>query len=190
MVTHHASRLDLTMQLHMAQAILLTGSPGCGKTTLLQRVLAQLREPVGGFYTQEIRESGGRTGFGITTLDGQQGVLASVKIKSPKRVGRYGVNLSDLDGLAARSIEEAVSSKKIVLIDEIGPMEILSERLRKAVMNALQSESPILGTIVKRSLPFTDQIKVMPQVTVIEVSRDNREDLVGQILSFFQRGSS
>ncbi len=174
----------------MAKAILLTGNPGCGKTTVLQRVVARLTQSAGGFYTQEIRQRGVRKGFGVTSLDGRKGVLASVEVKSPKKVGKYGVNLSALDEVAARSIEEAVAAKKIVVIDEIGPMEILSERFRNAVMSALRSESLILGTIVRRSLPFTDEIKAMPHVTVIEVNRENREELVGQILSLLQRGSS
>jgi nucleoside-triphosphatase len=171
----------------MGKAVLLTGNPGCGKTTLLRHIVARLHVPAGGFYTQEIREGGVRKGFGITTLDGRQGILASGDIRSSKKIGRYSVNLSALDDIAAKAIEDAISSRKLIVIDEIGPMEILSERFRNAVLNSLQSDSVILGTIVKRSLPFPDQVKAMPQVTVIEVRRENKEELENQLNSLIER---
>ncbi len=170
----------------MSKAILLTGAPGCGKTTLIRRIVAQLSAPAGGFYTQEIREHGARKGFEMVTLDGQRGILAHVDIRGPKRVGKYGVNISVIDALAVASIRQAVDERKVVVIDEIGPMEILSERFCQAVLQTLESDSVVLGTIVKRSTPFTDQIRARPGVTVIEVRPENREALLAHILGSLQ----
>jgi nucleoside-triphosphatase len=170
----------------MSKAILLTGSPGCGKTTLVRRVVDLLAGPVGGFYTQEIREGGVRKGFAIITLDGRQGILAHVDIRGRKRVGKYGVDTTALDALGVDAIQKAVAEGGIVVIDEIGPMEIMSDRFRQAVLRALQSEASVLGTIAQRSTPFTDQIKSMPGVTLIEVRRDNQEALLPHILTLLQ----
>lgn len=166
----------------MRQVILLTGEPGCGKTTLIRQVLADLSLPVGGFYTQEVREGEIRKGFEIVTLDGRRAILAHINIRGPKRVGKYGVNLAALDGLAVTSLQQAVNSHKIVIIDEIGPMELLSDRFRDAVMRTMQSDATVVGTIVKRSNPFADQIKSLPHVILIEVHPDNRDTLVSHIL--------
>ena len=172
----------------MGIAILLTGRPGCGKTTLTRKIIDHLSIPVGGFYTQEIREPetasapGVRTGFEIFTLDGKRGTLAHIKNHSPVRVGKYGVNLDDLDNLAVKAIQDTVSANKLVVIDEIGPMEIASISFRQAVLEALESKSTVLGSIVQRSTPFTDQIKRMPQVMLVEINTTNRDALVGQIL--------
>ena len=103
-----------------------------------------------------------RKEFEIATLDGRRDVLAHVDIKNSKRLGKYGVNLPALDDIAASSIEDAVAAREIVVIDEIGPMEISSKRFRDAVMHALQSESLVLATIVKRSTPFTEKTKQCP----------------------------
>jgi nucleoside-triphosphatase len=152
----------------MCNAILLTGRPGCGKTTLIRKIIDHLSIPVGGFYTQEIREPGiasalgARTGFEIFTLDGKRGTLAHIKIHSPVRVGKYGVNLEDLDNLAVKAIQDAVRTGGLVVIDEIGPMEIASVSFRQAVLEALESKSTVLGSIVQRDAPYTDQIKRMP----------------------------
>lgn len=166
----------------MRQVILLTGEPGCGKNTLIQRMLADLSLPAGGFYTQEVREGGTRKGFEIITLDGRRAILAHVNIRGPKKVDKYGVNLAALDGLAVISLQQAVNVHKIVIVDEIGPMELLSERFREVVMRTMQNDATVLGTIVKRSNPFTDQIKSLPQVTLIEVHPDNRQALVSHVL--------
>ena len=174
----------------MGQAILLTGNPGCGKTTLIQRVIAQLSTPASGFYTQEIRERGIRKGFEIVTLDVRRGILAHSNIHGPPKVGKYGVNISALDMIAVVSIQAAVAEHKIVIVDEIGPMEILSERFREAVMYALHGDKTLFGAIVKRSISFTDQIKSMPNVTVLEVRRENRDALVDHILALMKHRSA
>jgi nucleoside-triphosphatase len=166
----------------MLKAILLTGSPGCGKTTLIRRVVDSLSTPAGGFYTQEMREHGTRKGFEIVTLDGRRGILAHVDVRSSKRIGKYGVDIAALDRLAVGAMRKAVAGGCLVVIDEIGPMELLSPAFREAVLEALAGEGGVLGTIARRSLPFADRVKAMPGVRLIEVRRDNREALLPHIL--------
>ena len=172
----------------MSRAILLTGAPGSGKTTVIRRAVSQLDGPVGGFYTQEIRSHGVRQGFEIITLEGRRGTLAHVNLRGRERVGKYGVDVAAVDRLAVTAIEKAIAAEGIVVIDEIGPMEIVSERFRQAVLAAVDSEAKVLGTIVLRGLPFTDQIKAMPGVTLLQVRRDNQEALLAQILGLLRAG--
>jgi len=167
----------------MSSAIFLTGAPGSGKTTLIRRVLDRLDRPAGGFYTQEIRAHGVRKGFEIVTLDGRRGTLAHVDIRGGPRVGKYGVDVAAVDRLAVTAIREAIAACGLVVIDEIGPMEILSERFQEAVLEALHSPSPVLGTIVQRSQPFAGRVKALPGVTLLQVRRDNQDALLAQILA-------
>jgi nucleoside-triphosphatase len=166
----------------MTSAILLTGSPGCGKTTAIKRILAQLSRPAGGFYTEEVREGGTRNGFKIVTLDGREGMLAHVNIQSSARIGRYGVDTRVVDSIAVDSIRHALAEKRLVVIDEIGPMEIFSGAFCQAVMDALASDSVVLGTIVKRRNMFADKIKALPNITLIEVTTVNRDRMVHEIV--------
>jgi nucleoside-triphosphatase len=171
----------------MKRVFLLTGSPGSGKTTAIQKTLSLLSCEAGGFYTEEIREGGRRTGFALITLDGRSGVLAHVRIRGAPRIGKYGVDLSVMDGIAVDCLTRAMTEKDIVVIDEIGPMELLSRRFRDVAMQVLESEVLVLGSIAKRRIEFTDAIKRHPNVRIVEIDRANREQLPTDIVDWIQK---
>jgi nucleoside-triphosphatase len=173
----------------MTQKVLLTGRPGCGKTTLIKRVVNDLARPAGGFYTEEIRERGARVGFKIVTTDGKEAVFANVNFPAtaePQRLGKYGLDLSALEIIAVVAVRAAVRARQLVVIDEIGPMEIRSAMFRDVVIEAFDSDAPILATITARSFPFIDAIKKRSDVTIIEVGRSNRDQLVSDLSDQFK----
>lgn len=167
----------------MHAKILLTGHPGCGKTTLIRKVIAQIPGPIAGFYTQEMRSAGKRVGFSLLTLDGQQSVLAHVDIRSGHRIAKYGVDITIIDELAVPALYQGIEENCLVVIDEIGPMEILSPRFRQAVLDVLESPVRVLGTIVRRSISYTDSLKARSNVELINVRMDNREELVQDLIA-------
>jgi nucleoside-triphosphatase len=169
----------------MGKKILLTGRPGCGKTTLIKRLVKQLPLSAGGFYTEEIRTCGERVGFKIVTLDGKDGVFAHVNFKTQQRLGKYGLDLSPLETIGIEAVRKAVRGGELTVVDEIGPMEIRSPIFRDVVNEALNSRAPLLGTITARPFPFTDAIKKRHDVTLIEVCWDNREQLVSELSDRF-----
>jgi len=168
--------------------VLLTGRPGCGKTTLIKCVVNKLARPAGGFYTEEIRERGARVGFKIVTLDGKEALLAHVDFKTTERVGKYGLELSALENIGIEAVRAAFRARQLVVIDEIGPMEIQSPIFRDVVNEALDSGAPVLATVTARSFPFTDTIKKRPDVTLIEVRLRNRGQLVSKLSAQFNKG--
>jgi nucleoside-triphosphatase len=167
----------------MRDAILLTGPPGCGKTTAIRRVLEDLETEAHGFFTQEMREGGRRIGFKLITLDGREGVLAHTDIGGASRVGKYGVDLLVMDGIAVDAIRAGIAAGGLIVVDEIGPMELLSAQFRLAVIEALEADLPLLGTIMRRRSPFADRIKARQDVRLIEMRRGSTEPIVKQILA-------
>jgi nucleoside-triphosphatase len=179
-------RIARSARREVKRKILLTGRPGCGKTTLIKRVVKELALPAGGFYTEEMRERGGRVGFKIITLQGKEAVLAHVDFKTAQRVGKYGLDLSGLETIGVEALRTGMRTRRLVVVDEIGPMELRSRIFRDAVSEALDSGAPILATISARSFPFTNALKRRRDVTVIEVRASNREQLVAELSDQFR----
>ena len=167
--------------------ILITGRPGVGKTTLIKKLAEALGDSAGGFYTEETREGGVRTGFSLTTLDGKHGVLARVGAEGPHRVGKYAVDLSDLETIGVPAVRSAVEARGIVLIDEIGRMELFSRTFRNAVVDALDSICAVVATIQMRSERFLDSVRSRDDVEIIEVTLQNRDLIVESLYSAVRR---
>lgn len=159
--------------------LFVTGRPGIGKTTVIERVLDILDIDAGGFYTRELLDDDGRrVGFSIVGLHGGKGVLAHVDHEGPFRVGKYGVNCEDLERVGVRAIDEALTSSEIIVMDEIGRMELCSQAFQEAVGRALSSPTPVLGTIQDRTNPFLDSVRARADVKILRVNTGNRECLV------------
>jgi nucleoside-triphosphatase len=171
----------------MASVYLLTGKPGTGKTTVIRQALAGATAKAGGFYTEEVRSGGNRLGFHIVTLDGQEAILSHVDNRSRYRVGKYGVDISNLDGIAVAAIERAIDHSDLIVIDEIGKMELFSTRFREAVLKAMASGKKVLGTIMLASHPFADDIKHRLEVRLIEVTRNNYQQVLKEIIDWLNR---
>ncbi|RLF48124.1 MAG: AAA family ATPase [Thermoplasmata archaeon] len=167
--------------------ILLTGKPGCGKTTLIKQIIEELGLDAGGFYTLEIRREGKREGFKIITLDGKEGLLAHVNIRSPYRVSKYGVDIKNLEEIGVKSILDALEKNKVIVIDEIGKMELFSEQFRNAVLAALDSQSKVLATIMLAANPFADEIKKRQDVKLFYLTPENRKKVKEEIKAIFQQ---
>ena len=97
----------------MNRKVLLTGRAGCGKTTLVRRVVNEVAQSAGGFYTEEIRERWERVGFKIVTLDGKEGVFAHVNLKTQQRLGKYGLDLSPLETIGIEAVRKAVRDREL-----------------------------------------------------------------------------
>ncbi|HYN89959.1 MAG TPA: nucleoside-triphosphatase [Ardenticatenaceae bacterium] len=165
--------------------ILLTGAPGAGKSTVIQKVLGRLGARAAGFYTREVRSAGERTGFEIVTTGGEVAWLATKRqeVAFAREVSFHGyrVNLDALDLVAAPALLDATRQGKVVVVDEIGPMEIFSESFCRAVRVLRDGDATVVGTVVERPNAFADAVKAHPRVRVVPVTRENREALAVRI---------
>jgi nucleoside-triphosphatase len=163
--------------------VLLTGPPGCGKTTAVVKIVAALDQRVrmAGFYTEEIRAAGRRVGFRWHRLDGRTGTLAHVKVKSPHHVSKYGVDLASFEGQAVSILNPEMSDVDLFVIDEIGKMECFSEKFVEAIRRLLQSHKSVLATVAERGPGLVQQVKSYPGVELLPLSRGNREEVIRQV---------
>jgi len=163
--------------------ILVTGRPGCGKTTLVKKVTGELRVTARGFFTEEIREGGSRVGFVVKTFGSGEGILAHIDYRGGHMVGKYGVDVVSFENLVLPELEEAISSGGLIVIDEIGRMELFSRKFQDAVVRALDAENPFLGVIKERGNGFVNGIKDRADVRLFTLTRENRRTLTREVMT-------
>ncbi|MEW6569782.1 MAG: NTPase [Nitrospirota bacterium] len=162
--------------------IIITGQPGIGKTTLIKRLSEELKayKPAG-FYTAEIREEGDRKGFELVSLDGRKGLLSHVEIKSPFRVGKYGVDVRGfeefLDFIHFFELETG-----LVIIDEIGKMECFSNKFIRLLKDIFNSEKIVIATIAIKGGGFIAETKNRQDVLLFKITCQNRDSIITEVL--------
>ena len=163
--------------------ILLMGLPGCGKTTAILKIIAGLEhKKLAGFYTQEIREKNIRKGFRWRRLDGPEGILAHIDIKSPFKVGKYRVDVVGFERSVVSVLDVDKTDADLFIIDEIGKMECLSEKFVTAVRRLFASEKPVLATVAQKGAGLISEIKNYPGTKIFNLSRQSYDKTIAEIL--------
>ncbi len=168
--------------MSQSNKILLTGLPGCGKTTAVMTIFKKLNpRKVAGFYTKEIRHGDIRQGFSWKRLDGPAGTLAHVGIKGRFKVGKYGVDVAGFEKFVV-PILDTESDAKIFIIDEIGRMECLSHKFTAAVRRLFSSEKTVLATVAQKGSGLISEVKNYPGVKLFNLTRHGNEKVITEIL--------
>jgi nucleoside-triphosphatase len=170
----------------MTRILILTGAPGVGKTTVLTKTVDALKikgVSVGGIVTHEVRKSNVRVGFQILDLtNNKHGWLAHVDGEGSLRVGKYHVNINDLDNIGAVAITQALEKSDVIVIDEIGPMGLFSQKFKQVVTQALEGKKVVLMVVHgKAKDPLVTQVKRRVDAEIFNVTFSNRENLTEQL---------
>jgi len=188
--------------------ILLTGLPGCGKTTAVMKIISNLDpDKIAGFYTQEIREnnthtrlgeapSRSRKGFSWTCLpgsagtpwpdgDGPTGTLAHVNIKSSHKVGKYGVDVADFEKSVLPVLDIEHSNAELFIIDEIGKMECFSEKFVAAIRLLFSSDKSVLATVAKKGKGLISEVKNHQDTQLFNLTNQSRDKIIADISQTF-----
>jgi nucleoside-triphosphatase len=179
--------------LSKSAKILLTGQPGCGKTTAVMEIIENLKcEKVAGFYTEEIRQNNTRKGFGWKRLDGADGILAHTDIKGPFRVGKYGVDVAGFEKSVVPILDVEQTDAELFILDEIGKMECLSKKFVTTIRRLFASNRSVLATVAKKGTGLISEVKNYPGTKLFNLTHKARDKTIAeilQILSFLKRPS-
>ena len=169
----------------------ITGLPGAGKTHALRRVIEMLEQDekvIGGMLTEPIMENNDRMGFNVIDwMTKEEGTLAHVNIDSKVVVGKYGIDLEMLEKIGVNAIHRAVEEAELIIIDEVGKMEVESIRFIEAVRLALETDKPLILTLHKKSRnPLLQDIRRRDDVRILEVTPINRNLLPYKIIKLLK----
>ena len=179
----------------MKSNILITGPPAIGKTTLVKRLFDRLTDfQPAGFYTEEIRRKGQRSGFLLKSPEGIEegieGILSHVDIQSPYRVSKYGVDVHGFEELLDK-IKLDSPKTGLVIIDEIGKMECYSNKFVQIMNSLLDSRLPVIATIALKGGGFIADVRRRADIEWYELTRSNRnralEDIVNRFTALLKR---
>lgn len=169
--------------------ILITGLPGVGKTTLIKKLSGALKSlRPAGFYTEEIREGGQRKGFELISLEGKRGLLSHKQIDSLYRVGPYCVDVKGFEDFL-RSVSFSDPFTRLIIIDEVGKMECLSDQFKELLNATLDSEKWVIATVALKGSGLTAKVKKRQDIKLFEITPKNRDALFSEILKEVETGA-
>jgi nucleoside-triphosphatase len=164
--------------------IVLTGTPGVGKTTIVMSVVSKLKArdiKVGGVISREVRTNNMRTGFEFIDLaTDDRRALASITENGP-RVGKYFVNLSGCQ-FAADRVTKALINSDVIICDEIGPMELKSKEFTDAARKLLMTEKKVIVVVHQKMEHVLVNEFREKSSSLISVNFGNREKVIELLL--------
>ena len=182
---------ECSLQLSRKRLLFVTGDPGIGKSSVLLKVIQSLKAEgysVGGMLSREVRSAGKRVGFEVLNVnDCRKGWLARTDQDFGPRLGRYYVNLEDLENVGVKAITDAVEELDVVLVDEVGPMELYSESFRKSIDLVLKCRKLVVGSIArardwKMKNDLLREIRLRKDCEIFRVTVENRRNIHRKII--------
>ena len=169
----------------------LSGLPGVGKTTTLIKTIEILEEEgyvVGGMITEELRENGKRTGFYVLDwMSKEKKVFAHKDFESRHRVGKYGVDIKALEEVGIKALQDAMEKADVIVIDEIGKMEVESKKFVQTVRDILDMDNHMIMTLHKKSRnSLLQEIRRRDDIRMLEVTPINRNLLPFKIVQLIK----
>ncbi len=169
----------------------ITGLPHAGKTQTLLKIIEMLEEEeliVGGMITESIIFRNKRVGFYVMDwLSKKKRKFAHLNIESNIQVGEYGVDMRALDSIGVKAVRTAIEQADVIIIDEVGKMEVESVNFVRAVKDALDSDKPLIITLHKKSRnPLLQDIRRRDDIRILEVTPVNRNLLPYKIMKLMR----
>jgi len=164
--------------------LFLTGADQVGKSTVITRCIEQLTVCPGGFQTYLSDNDSTVCRMLYMAAAGEQ------KIKNDDHlVALLPPSLSPIvynhqfNALGKKYIEDSKSWAKLLVMDECSFLEKDALSFQQAIFDALGEHIPILGVCRPDKAPWTKAIVTHPNVAILSVTLQNREEIFQHVLA-------
>ncbi len=166
--------------------ILICGEVGAGKSTLIQRLLAQNTRPVYGFITKKLDpDENGFHPIYIHPAGASERVYEEKNMVGTCDRRTHNINLDAFNTLGVSYLQAKADG--IIVMDELGFMEAQAEAFTRAVMGALDGEIPVIAAVKARfDVPFLNEVRAHPNAMLYTITAENRDALLSELLPIVQ----
>ncbi len=167
-----------------AKNIFLSGGLKAGKSTIINKVLAELKvKNIGGFRTLPIYENNIRTGFVLQSITGKSQLFAHTNLMTNSTFDNYHFDIAVFDTFGCQLLEQALNFSELILMDEIGVMEEKAIRFKKILLTCLDSSQPVLGAFQQRAKWFANILEKRRNTKIFLIDETNRDHIHEVIIS-------
>jgi Predicted nucleotide kinase len=162
----------------MPANVFLTGPIRLGKSTLLSQVITESGLPVGGYFVQRLMQAGRTMAFRLADAACEP-YIPDIEVRKIDKyadiIGYIGEKMTwhpeVLEEKGTALIRQALSAgKPLVLMDELGRIELKAPGFQQAVFDALDSQQLVLGVLKQESNAFLDAIRSREDVLVLDLN--------------------
>lgn len=172
----------------MSAKILIIGPPKCGKSTLIEKLISyfkQKRIEIHGFITPEVRENQKRIGFDVRNIYSETDYKLARKgnYDTKYNLGSYSVFIKEFEEMLDDFQKEEKSEEDLIIIDEIGKMELFSHKFQNLIKELFSSSFPIIATIgLNLKHDLKEELLKNPDMTLLRLNRNNQEKVFEKII--------
>lgn len=170
----------------MYRNIFVTGEKGVGKSTVVNRVTWKLGISPVGFRTLPYEIEGVRRGFYLSGLvevvEYKNNTPISVMVGNERCVGIT----ETFETLGVEILAKSLECEQVILMDELGKLECRAEEFREMVLRCLESERIVFGVLKQCESTFIQGIMQREDTKVFEVTRDNRDMILTEMIAEFR----
>jgi nucleoside-triphosphatase len=169
--------------------VLITGPPRCGKSTLITKLISYYKSKdyvLGGFLTPEVKEAGKRIGFNIKDIQsGKISLLARKGIYNTKyQLGNYSIFIEDFNNYLKNLQSYNLKTIDLLVIDEIGKMELHSQLFLSFLKKIFNSNMKILATIgQKLKHPIKIELLNLSDLKLFQMNLNNQQEIFEEIIT-------
>lgn len=169
--------------------IFLTGPIRYGKSTLLGQIILESGSPVAGYFIQRLIAEGQTRAFHLVDISSEP-YVPDLEVEDVNEyaniIGYIGERMSwhpeILENAGAQIIRQALSDQApLLLMDELGRIELQAPGFQQAVFDALGSRQTVLGVIKPEHNAFLDAIRSRDDVVILDLNKITYQDALMEL---------